>query len=94
MGQKCIFSNIGPEPFGMLEQVFSACFEPVVTCCGPWKIPKLFEYGPLCGWTKNVSKTLFSKSDRGLLGVHKQMKMSTFLAQLEAFLAPLTSQKL
>ena len=60
----------------MLKQVFLAHFELVVTRFGPWKIPKCLEEGPLCeqNWVKKGSKTLFSKIDPGLLGVHKQVK--------------------
>ena len=39
----------------MLKQVFLACFEPVVTRFGPWKIPKCLENGPF--WDQNGSKT-------------------------------------
>ena len=34
-GSKTCFSKNDPGPFGMLEQVFSAHFEPVVMCFGP-----------------------------------------------------------
>ena len=44
-GSKTRFSKSDPGPFGMLEQVFLAHFEPVVTCFGPWKIPKCLENG-------------------------------------------------
>ena len=75
-GSKTCFSKSDPGPFGMLKQVFLARFEPVVTRFGPWKIPKCLKKGPL--WQQNCvingSKTCFSKSDLGPLGVHKQMK--------------------
>ena len=65
----------------MLKQVFSARFQPVVTRFGPWKIPKCFENGRLTTkkWVKNVSKTLFSKSDPRPLWMLKEV----FLAQFE-----------
>ena len=69
----------------MLKQVFLAHFEAVVTRFGPWKIPKCHEQGPI--WDqkciKNGSKTCFSKSDPGTLGMLKQV----FLAHFEAMVA-------
>ena len=44
-GLKTRFSKSDPGPFGMLKQVFLDHFEPVVTCFGPWKIPKCLENG-------------------------------------------------
>ena len=43
-------------PLGMPEQVFSACFEPVVTRFGPWKMPKCLENGLFWDqkWVKNT----------------------------------------
>ena len=38
-GSKTGFSKSDPRPFGMPKKVFSARFEPVVTCFGPRKIP-------------------------------------------------------
>ena len=40
----------------MLNQVFLACLEPVVTRFGPWKIPKSFENGLFWDqkWFKNA----------------------------------------
>ena len=78
-GSKTRFSKSDPQPFGMLKQVFLAHFEPVVTCFGPWKIPKCLENGPLWDqkWVKNGSKTHFSKSGPcGMLG-------QVFLAHFE-----------
>ena len=60
MGQKTRFSKSDRGPFGMLKQVFLACFEPMVTCFGPWKIPKCLEKGPFWDqkkgqkWVKNA----------------------------------------
>ena len=56
-GSKARFSKSDPGPFGMLKQLFLAHFEPVVTCFGPWKIPKCLENGPLWDqkWVKNGS---------------------------------------
>ena len=45
-GSKMRFPTSGTGPFWMLKQVFLAHFEPVVTCFGPWKIPKCLENGP------------------------------------------------
>ena len=57
-GSKAHFSTTDVGPFGMLKQVFSAHFEPVVTRFGPWKIPKCLENGPFSDqkWVKNGSK--------------------------------------
>ena len=75
-GSKRCFSKTDREPFKMLQQVLLARFEPVVTCFGPWKIPKCLENGPFWDqkWVKSGSKTCFSKSDPGPIGVHKQVK--------------------
>ena len=59
-GAKKIISSKGvPRPFGMLKQVFVACFEPVVARFGPQKIPKSLENGPFQDqkWVKNGSET-------------------------------------
>ena len=68
----------------MLKQVFLAHFEPMVTHFGPWKIAKCLENESFWDqkWVKNGSKTCFSKSDPGPLGVHKQV----FLAHFEPVL--------
>ena len=71
----------------MLKQVFLAHFEPVVTRFGPWKIPICLENG-LFGdqqWVKNGSKTRFSKTDLGPLGVHKQVFLARFEPVLTEF---------
>ena len=54
-GSKMRFSKSDPGPFGMLKQVILAHFELVVTCFGPWKLPKCLENGPLWDqkWVKN-----------------------------------------
>ena len=79
-GSKTHFSKSDPGPFGMLKQVFLAHFELMVTRFGPWKFPKCLETGPL--WDqKSVqkgSKTRFSKSDRGLLGMLNQVLLAGF----------------
>ena len=74
-GSKTHFSKSDPRSFGMLKQMFLAHFEPVVKCFGPWKVPKCIENGPFWDqkWVKNRSKTHFSKSDLGKLGLHKQV---------------------
>ena len=78
--KKMIFSKVVPRPLGMLKQVFLPCFEPVVTCFGPWKIPKCLEIGPFqdqkC--VKNGSKTRFPKSDLGPFGMLKQVFLPHF----------------
>ena len=68
----------------MLKQAFLAHFEPVVMHFGPWKIPKCLEDGPLWDlkWVKNWSKTRFSKSDRGLFGMLKQIFLAHFEPKL------------
>ena len=70
-GSKTGFSKGDPGPFGMLKQVFLAHFEPVVMCFGPWLIPECLESGRFWDqkWVKNGSKTRFSKSDLGPLGI-------------------------
>ena len=74
-GSKTRFSRSDTRPFGMLEQVFLAHFEPVVTRFGRWKIPKCLENGSFWEhkWVKNGSKPCFSKSDLGPFGVQKQV---------------------
>ena len=51
----------------MLRQVVLAHFEPVVTCFGPWNIPKCLEMGQK--WVDNGSKMRFSKSDPSPFGM-------------------------
>ena len=55
-GSKTHFSKSDPTPFGMLKQVILGHFEPVVTCFGPWKIPKWAVLGSKMGqkWVKNA----------------------------------------
>ena len=43
-GSKMCFSKSDPGPFGILKQVFLACFEPVLTEFGPFH----HAYAPLC----------------------------------------------
>ena len=59
----------------MLKQVFLAHFEPNLDGFWPMEIPIFLEKGPFWEqkWVKNWSKTRFSKSDLGPLGVHKQV---------------------
>ena len=73
-GSKTRFSKSDPGPFGMLKQVSLAHFEPIWTGFGPWKSQyslKRGRFGSKNGW--NWSKTRFSKSDLGALGVHKEV---------------------
>ena len=86
-GQKMIFSKVVRRPRGMLKQVFLGHFEPVVMRFGPWKMPKCLDKGPFWdqNWVNNGSKTLFSKSDPGPLGVHKQVKLAHFEPILTQF---------
>ena len=85
--KKIIFSNGVPGPLGVLKQVFLARFELVVTGFGPWKIPKCLENGPF--WdqkcVKNGSKTRFSKSDLGPLGMLKQVFLAHFRPLVTCF---------
>ena len=75
------FSKRDPGPLGMLKQVFLAHFEPVVTCLGPWNIPKCLENGSFRDqkWVKNGEKTHFSKSHPGPF----RMLGQAFLAHFE-----------
>ena len=79
-GSKTCFSKSDPRPLGMLKQVFLAHFEPVVTCFGPWKIPKFPENGSV--WdqklVKNGSKTHFPKNDPGPFGMLGQVILTHF----------------
>ena len=79
-GSKTHFSKSDPRPFGMLQQVSLARFEPVVTRFAPWKMPKCLENGPLWDskWVKAGSKTCFSKRDPGPLGMLKQVLLDRF----------------
>ena len=79
-GSKMCFSKRDPRPSGMLKQVLLAHFEPVVTCFGPWKIPKCLENGSFWGqkWVKNGSKMHFSRSDPGPLGMLGQVFLAHF----------------
>ena len=85
--KKSFFSKVVPRPLGMLKQVFFGGFEPVVARFGPWKIPKCLENGPFWDpkWVKNGSKTRFSKSDPGPLGVLKQVFLARFEPVLTEF---------
>ena len=58
---KTRFSKSDPGPFGMPKQVFIAYFEVVVTCFGPWKMPKCLENGPFWvqKWVKKWVKNAF-----------------------------------
>ena len=78
--KKMIFSKVVPRPLGMLQQVFLARFEPVVTRFGPWKIPKCLENRLFWDkkWVKNGSKTRFSKGDPGPFGMLKQVVLAHF----------------
>ena len=89
--KKKIFSKVVPRPLGMLKQVFSGRFEPVVAPFGPWKIPKYLENGPFWDqqWLKNGSKTRFSKNDPGPFMMLKQV----FLARFEPVLTELCPLK-
>ena len=62
-------------PFGVLKQVFLACFELVVTRFRPQKVPKSLENG-LFGYQKRVkkgSKLYVSQSDPRPLGMLQQV---------------------
>ena len=81
------FFKLVPRPFGMLKQVFLGRFEPVVVYFGPWKIPKCLENGPFQDHksVKNGSKAHFSKSDRGLFGMPKQVFFAHFEPEVMRF---------
>ena len=53
-GSKTRFSKSDRGPFRMLKQMFLARFEPMVTCFGPWKIPKCLEKGPFWDQKKGL----------------------------------------
>ena len=79
-GSKVCFSKSGLSPFGMLEQVVLAHFEPSGTHFGLWKLPECLE-NVLFGeqkWVKNASKTSFSRSHPRPFGMHKQVLLSRF----------------
>ena len=78
--KKMIFSKLVPRPLGMIKQVFSGRFEPMVARFGPWKIPKCLENGPFWDqqWVKNGSKTRFSKSDPRPFMMLKQVVLAHF----------------
>ena len=78
--KKKIFSKDVPPPRGLLKQVFLAPFEPVVTCFGPWKIPKCLENGPFWDQNRvqNGSKAFFSTSDATPPGMPKQVTLAPF----------------
>ena len=86
-GSKTHFSKSDPGPFAVLRQVVLAHFVPVVTCFGPWKIPKCLENGPFWDqkWVKNGSKTRFSKSDPGPFEMLKQVFLARFEPVLTQF---------
>ena len=75
----CVLKS-NPPPLTMLNQLFLAHFEPVVTHFGPWKIPKCLENVTVWDhkWVKNGSTTCFSKSDCGQFGVRKQVFLAHF----------------
>ena len=62
-GQKHIFSKVILDHLGCSNKCFSACFEPVVTHFGPWKLQECLEIVPLRDrkWVKNGSKCAFQK---------------------------------
>ena len=71
----------------MLKQMVSAHFEAVVTRFGPWKIPKCLENGSFWDekWVKSASKTRFSTSDPGPVGMLKQVFLAPFDPVLTEF---------
>ena len=78
--EKNIFSKDVPPPRGLLKQVFLAPFEPVVTCFGPWKIPKCLENGPFWDQNRvqNGPKAFFSTSDATPPGMPRQVILAPF----------------
>ena len=79
-GSKTRISKNDRGAFMMLKQVFLAHFEPVVTRFGPCKILKCLENGSFWGqkWVKSGSKTHFSTSDSGPLGMLNQVFLPHF----------------
>ena len=61
--KKITFSKVVPRPLGMLKQVFSGRFEPVVARFGPWKIPKCLKIGRF--ETKASHRNLFNHVSMG-----------------------------
>ena len=78
--KKIIFSEVIPRSSRMLKQVFTAHFEPLGTCFGPWKIPECLENGPFWDqkWVKIGSKLRFAKSDPSSFGMLKQALLVHF----------------
>ena len=78
--KKMIFSKVFPRPLGMLKQMFSGRFEPVVARFGPWKIPKCLGNGPFWDeqYVKNESKMRFFQNDLGPFMMLKQVVLAHF----------------
>ena len=78
--KKIIFSKVVPRQLGMLKQVFSGRFEPVVARFGTWRILNCLENEPFWDqqWVKNGSKTRFSKSHPGPFMMLKQLVFAHF----------------
>ena len=80
MGQKRVFPKVILDQSGHSDK----CFEPILSPLGRvWaqgKFAKCLEKEPFWEqkWVKNGSKTRFSKSDPGPLGVHETSVMSLF----------------
>ena len=79
-GSKTHISQSDPAPFGALQQVILAHFQPMLTRFGPWKIRKCLANGTF--WEqksfKNGGKTHFSKSDHAPFRMLKQMFLAHF----------------
>ena len=85
--KKMFFSKVVPRPIGMLKQVFSSRFEPVVARFGPCKIRKCLENEPF--WDqkciKNGSKARSSKNNPRPFGMLKQVFLAHFEPALNEF---------
>ena len=81
-GSKTHFSKSDLGPFGMLKQAFLANFEPVVTHCGPCKIPKCLEIGLFWDqkWVKNGSKTCFANKQQATSNKQQKARHRSVLA--------------
>ena len=60
--------------------MFLACFKPVVTRFGPWKIPKCLENGLFSDhkWLKKGSKMHLFKGDPGPFGMLNKLFLAHF----------------
>ena len=86
-GKNQFFSKFVPRPVGMLQQVFLARFELVVTRFGPCEIPKCLENGPFWDqkWVQNGSKMGFPQGHLGPFMMLKQVFLAHFEPMVTRF---------